>query len=1513
MLAFRSRWLTILAALLTITASSQASMAPPITETVRIQGEVLPALAGARRLASRHGESNEQLTLTIVLKHDDQAGVDRYIRELNDPHSKNFHKYLTQEQIANRFGPSRGAYRETLRFLHDKGFKLVAGSKNRLTITVRGTRAQAESAFGIAIGDYQIGSRKFYANDSDPALPRDLAAHILSVGGLTNYAEPQPTRQALILAACVTIVGWLFGGLLGADPNTPQGKACILDALAECVNSNFAAAGYGTPIVANFPCCDLVPGVSICPTSMSLSPSDPASLFSAAQQSSPALNPPPASIVPLYGANGTGQTVGLIEFDNFNTSDVSNYLNLIGQPASNISNLSSVAVDGGATIGAGEDEVLLDIDTVMSIAPGAKVVVYDAPFTGPGSFQSVFNAAISGGASIISNSWAYCEDQTTSADAEAIDTIFQNAGMAHVSVFNGSGDSGSTCLDGSANTVAVPADSPNATAVGGSSLTPGPGYTYGSETWWDDSKTTPVAGQGGFGVSKFFASEAYQQILTGSAMRTVPDVVANADPFHGSEICQADNGGCPSGKQYGGTSMSAPEWAGFTALLNQVTGQTLGFANPKLYSLANTAAFHGATALGSDVLHVGLGSPDLNALYSMLSGQAAGAVDPAVSEVIEVLQNPIQPPGSAYPTGEPNDGSSAALVRVMLSDSNGIAVSGKTVTLSAGASSAKITPASVMSNADGIATFQVTDKTAENLTLTATDMTDSMALKTQPGLPFLTAPAASAQLDAFPGTVPADDKTAADITVTLKDGLGRPAPGKFIQINQTGGASVISGPNPPVTDGTGTIQFTAIDSNNETITYSAVDVTDGNLPFPQTGTVTFSDSPAAGCSNAQVAAPGFIAQPYVTGLAGQSFTFGDVNFTCAGPYGMAWDADGNLFASDGFNGNLYKIPPGGGVAGAGTLVANVAETISGLAIDKSGNLYASIETTPAGFTTGSVVQLDPSTGAIIKTLASNLTCPAPVAIDPLSGDLFTDDSCSGAGSDNASLWRISNPSGPDPTLSVYATLPNTPNANIGFATDGTMYIWDSGQDVMVTGTSGPNPPTVSVIPTPANAPLGSSYVGLLAFGSKAGGGAQYLITNFPADKNVTPNVPAGTSVFDLTSSPPSLGTPIIASGGSQGMALGPDGCVYMAQVNTIWRITDAKGACSYTGARPPILSLTPAVLASTVPQGSAQTLKATFNFVTVPDGTPVSLDVTGANPQILQATTTGGAASFTYTGAHQGVDTLIASATVGMSALTSNNSAITWSSGTDVTFLSLDQSPSGDTVGQTVTLASSLVDVSTDPISAVAGEQVNFSVGALNCQGTTDAKGNANCQVTPNNTGTDTLSANFAGTAQLNPSSDSRSFSVVAVPTPTPVPGKLRVKPKKLNFGSVAVNGSKVKTVKVTNLGKVINKKKKHFVPDPITIEMEDATSSTNPSPFSVTQCAPDDQLQPKSKGQPAGTCTVTVKFAPAAAGKFTGTLMIIDNVETTNPNTGSVQMVPMVGVGKAPKGASIAGAAPFQ
>ena len=167
-------------------------------------GHVLPALSKATIVPSKPDADAQPITVTLVLKRDHQAQFERYLHDVYDPHSKVFRHFLTQRQIADRFGPSRQVYDTALRYLRASGFALVAGSKNRLTLTMRGTRADAERTFDVRISNYNLGKRSFYATDRDPALPTRLAGRVQSVAGLSNFASPIRTAESSDAAGALT-------------------------------------------------------------------------------------------------------------------------------------------------------------------------------------------------------------------------------------------------------------------------------------------------------------------------------------------------------------------------------------------------------------------------------------------------------------------------------------------------------------------------------------------------------------------------------------------------------------------------------------------------------------------------------------------------------------------------------------------------------------------------------------------------------------------------------------------------------------------------------------------------------------------------------------------------------------------------------------------------------------------------------------------------------------------------------------------------------------------------------------------------------------------------------------------------------------------------------------------------------------------------------------------------------------------------------------------------------------
>jgi subtilase family serine protease len=158
------------------------------SSTVRLPGHVLSALASAT--PAPQPARTDPITLTLVLRHDDQAGFERYLHALQDPRSPSYRHFLSQREIADRFGPSQRTYDHVLDHLRRSGFTLAEGSANRLTLTVRGSRAAAQDALHVHIRDYRLGERAFFANEGDPALPRELGAHLAAGAGLPDLGRP---------------------------------------------------------------------------------------------------------------------------------------------------------------------------------------------------------------------------------------------------------------------------------------------------------------------------------------------------------------------------------------------------------------------------------------------------------------------------------------------------------------------------------------------------------------------------------------------------------------------------------------------------------------------------------------------------------------------------------------------------------------------------------------------------------------------------------------------------------------------------------------------------------------------------------------------------------------------------------------------------------------------------------------------------------------------------------------------------------------------------------------------------------------------------------------------------------------------------------------------------------------------------------------------------------------------------------------------------------------------------
>jgi len=186
-----------------------------------------------------------------------------------------------------------------------------------------------------------------------------------------------------------------------------------------------------------------------------------------------ALNP--VDVAKLYnfptGVNGTGQIVSIVELGGgFAQADLNTYFAGLGVPVPSVTAVAVSAPNNPGVDPASDLEVMLDIEVVGGVAPGAKQLVYFAKNTDQ-DFLNCVLAAVHGtpAPTALSISWGKAENKWTPQAMQAFTQAFQDANTLGTCVFVASGDAGSGDGTG-ALAVDFPASSPSAIGCGGTSL-----------------------------------------------------------------------------------------------------------------------------------------------------------------------------------------------------------------------------------------------------------------------------------------------------------------------------------------------------------------------------------------------------------------------------------------------------------------------------------------------------------------------------------------------------------------------------------------------------------------------------------------------------------------------------------------------------------------------------------------------------------------------------------------------------------------------------------------------------------------------------------------------------------------------------------------------------------------------------------------------------------------------------------------------------------------------------------
>jgi subtilase family serine protease len=550
-------------------------------QRVTLSRQAVPLIQQADLLQAT--DPNQQLNLSIGLQLPNPADLDSLLSAIYDPQSPQYHQYLTPDQFNQLFAPAPDQVQQVVSFLQGQGLTVTSIAPNNLLIDATGSVAQVEQAFNIQINNYQEGNQTFYANATSPSIPTSISPLITSIGGLDNSVLYQPLYRRL-------------------DTHHQSHRGALA-----------GQSGFG--------------------------PKDLSKAY---------------DVNPLQSAGiwGDNQTIALFELDGYKASDISQYFQANGLATPNISNVKVDNFNGSP--GQGAIEVELDIEVAGGIAPHARQIVYEGPNTTQGVNDTYNRIVHDNKAQIVSISWGLCETSSGTAELQTLDNIFKQGASQGISFFAAAGDSGAyDCGDGSL-AVDSPADDPFVTGVGGTNLQLNAG-AYGSESVWsnpNDTQRSPQGAGGGGGISKTFTQPSWQtgpgvsnQYSNGK--REVPDVSADADPATGySMYCTVTNAGCPANGwlTVGGTSASAPLWAGSMALINQFLKSqgkaAVGHANPTLYGLFNgqqqSPAFHDVNT-GNNLFYPattgydmgsGIGTPDVNNIAHDLASISGGGTPP---------------------------------------------------------------------------------------------------------------------------------------------------------------------------------------------------------------------------------------------------------------------------------------------------------------------------------------------------------------------------------------------------------------------------------------------------------------------------------------------------------------------------------------------------------------------------------------------------------------------------------------------------------------------------------------------------------------------------------------------------------------------------------------------------------------------------------------------------------------------------------------------------------------------